>query len=151
MPRFDWTRVFLRAATCAVATTGAACVASKLATGRGAPALNATSHIVWGERAFDVDDADLKHTLVGALLNAAAMLAWSTVYELLPEQRAPRASIAKAAGVTIASYVTDYYLIPKRLTPGFEERISPRALGAVYVALGLGLFGSTQLAASNSG
>lgn len=149
MPSFDWTRLILRAATCALATTAAACIASKLETGRTAAALNATSHIVWGEPAFRADAASVRYTLVGALLNAGAMLAWSAVHELLPEPRSLAARAAKATGVTAASYVTDYYLVPKRLTPGFEERLSGEALALVYVALGLGFLASPQLTASN--
>ena len=133
-----------RAAVTAVATTVAATLLSKLQTRRSAAALNATSHIVWGKRAFRVDGTDVKHTLVGALLNAGAMAAWSAVYELLPEPRSATGRLVKAAGVTAASYVTDYYVVPKRLTPGFEERLSSGALALVYVALGAGFVSAPE-------
>lgn len=133
-----------RTAICTVTTTAVAAVLSKLQTRRPAAALNATSHIVWGDRAFAVDDADVRHTLVGGLLNASAMLAWSAVYGLLPAPRSALGRVAKAAGVTAASYVTDYYLVPKRLTPGFEARLSKGALGAVYVALGAGFLSAPE-------
>lgn len=136
--------LLVRAAVCAVATTAAATLLSKLQTRRSAAALNATSHIVWGKRAFRVDTPDVQHTLVGALLNAGAMAAWSAVYELLPEPRSAAGRLLKAAGVTAASYVTDYHVVPKRLTPGFEERLSPVALAAVYVALGAGFLGAPE-------
>jgi hypothetical protein len=41
--------------------------------------------------------------------------------------------------VTAGAYVVDYHLVPKRLTPGFEERLSPGALALVYAALGVSL------------
>ena len=132
-----------RSVVTALATTATATVLSKLQTGHGAAALNATSHIVWGKRAFGRDAADARHTVVGTLLNAGAMLAWCAVHELLPEARTLPARIIKAAGVSVASYVTDYHVVPKRLTPGFEERLSPAALAAVYVALGTGLLLAT--------
>ena len=136
----DIKRLLLRAATCAVATTAAASVLSALYNGRAAAALNATSHIVWGDRAFRVDRADLSHTLVGVLLNAGAMLSWSVVHELLPEPRSNAARALEAAGVTALAYVTDYHLVPKRLTPGFEERLPPSALALVYLAMGVGFY-----------
>jgi hypothetical protein len=41
--------------------------------------------------------------------------------------------------ISAAAYVTDYHIVPKRLTPGFEMRIPRVALAGVYAALALGL------------
>jgi hypothetical protein len=41
--------------------------------------------------------------------------------------------------VSAAAYVTDYHVVPKRLTPGFELRVPRLALAGVYAALALGL------------
>jgi hypothetical protein len=41
--------------------------------------------------------------------------------------------------VAAAAYVTDYHVVPKRLTPGWELRISPRSLLATYAVLALAL------------
>ena len=131
-------QILLRSLTCAAATTASATVLSTHHTGQPAAALNATSHIVWGARAFRMDRADVQHTLVGTLLNASAMLSWSVAHELLPRPRSCLHRVAKAAGVSALAYVVDYYVVPKRLTPGFEERLPPSALAMVYVALGLG-------------
>lgn len=131
-------QILLRGLTCAAATTTTVGLLSTRHTGQPAAALNAVSHMLWGERAFRVDRADLSHTLVGMLLNAGAMLSWSTVHELLPKPRSPFVRVAKAASVSALAYVTDYHVVPKRLTPGFEERLPPSALALVYVALGLG-------------
>jgi hypothetical protein len=35
--------------------------------------------------------------------------------------------------------VTDYKVVPERLTPGFELRLSNKSLGVVYGALAAGL------------
>jgi hypothetical protein len=131
-------RLLRRSATCTLATSAAATALSGLETGRPAAALNATSHIVWGEAAFDQDEPTLKHTLVGTLLNVGAMVAWSAVYELTPQPRSLVGRLAKSAAVTVAAYVTDYHIVPNRFTPGFEARLSPSALGAVYGALAAG-------------
>ena len=104
-------------------------------TGHPGAAFNATSHIVWGERAANVDRLDLKHTLLGGLLNAGAMLSWASVHRLLPRANTVRAKLAKGAFVSALAYVTDYYVVPKRLTPGFEKRLSGSALAVIYASL----------------
>jgi hypothetical protein len=39
----------------------------------------------------------------------------------------------------------DYHVVPRRLTPGFEMRVSKSALALVYAALALGLWASSSL------
>jgi hypothetical protein len=138
MPELRLPRLLGRAVICAFATTVTISILSKLQTRHAAAGPNATSHIVWGKPAFRVDEPDLRHTLVGVLLNFGAMLSWSTVYELLPEPRSMSGNLFKASGVTVLSYLTDYSLVPERVTPGFEQRLSPVALALVYLALGAG-------------
>jgi hypothetical protein len=41
--------------------------------------------------------------------------------------------------VSALAYLTDYHVVPKRLTPGFELRLPGGALAAAYAALALGL------------
>jgi len=105
--------------------------------------VNATSHIVWGESAGAVDAVDAKHTLTGMALNAGACVFWATFYERWFGRAAERGDVGTAllggAAVATAAYVTDYHLVPKRLTPGWEARISPRSLAAAYVVLALSL------------
>lgn len=116
-------------------TTAAALFLSKLQTGRAAAGLNAISHIAWGDSAARVNAPDFKHTAVGAVLNAGAMGGWAAVHELLPRARSPLAAIAKGTLVSALAYLTDYYVVPKRLTPGFEKRFGPGAMLAMYGAL----------------
>lgn len=121
----------------------------KLQTGSAAAPLNATSHIAWGDKAAKEDEADAKHTAVGAGLNAAAMYAWSAVLEgafgkwvrrAEQDGTSPllRAAVA-GASVSALAYVTDYYVVPKRFTPGFEKRLSPWALATTYGVLAASL------------
>ncbi len=49
-----------------------------------------------------------------------------------------RSLIAGVATAGIA-YVVDFYVVPKRLTPGFEKRLSNRSLLGIYAALAAGL------------
>lgn len=43
------------------------------------------------------------------------------------------------ACVAALAYVTDYHLVPARLTPGFERHLSRRALFFVYAVLAMAL------------
>lgn len=132
-------------ATGAVATTatnGALAVLGKFENGNALGPINAVSHIVWGKSATTANHLDAAHTVVGSILNAVAITGWAGVYELLmPRRRRPspqRALLAGAAVSTVA-YITDFHVVPKRLTPGFEEKISSKGLLAVYAVLAVAL------------
>jgi hypothetical protein len=47
--------------------------------------------------------------------------------------------VADAAVVTAVAALTDLRLVPPRLSPGFENRLRPTSVTAVYVAFGTGL------------
>jgi hypothetical protein len=47
--------------------------------------------------------------------------------------------------VSAGAYLTDYYLVPKRFTPGWEKRLSGKSLAAIYGMLALGLVASDLL------
>lgn len=131
-------------------TTGAALLISQAQTKHAAAALNATSHIVWGDEAAKVDDLDWDHTVLGGLLNAGAMGAWAIVQEaLLPRARTVWGAAAKGVLVSGLAYVTDYYVVPKRLTPGFEKRLSSKGMLLMYAALA-GALGVGELLANRS-
>ena len=68
------------------------------------------------------------------------MVSWATVQHLLfPRPRARWGSLATGATVAALAYVTDYYVVPKRFTPGFEARLSRAGLATVYAALAAAL------------
>jgi hypothetical protein len=125
----------------AIAVTFVASLAARRASGSAASALNATSHVLWGERAGRQDGYSAKYTATGFVTNYGASLFWALFYEALGgrKRRTRLRALRDAALVASAAYVTDYHIVPKRLTPGFEMRISPRALAAVYAALAVGL------------
>lgn len=105
--------------------------------------LNATSHIAFGDEAARKDHLSLRYTGAGSAINAAAMLSWTVLQELVfgrwvqqgrGRERAVRA-LAAGAATSAAAYVTDYHVVPERLTPGFEKRLSGKALGITYAVL----------------
>jgi hypothetical protein len=124
-------------------STAALAAASRIETGHAPATLNATSHWVWGDEAADVDDATAAHTGVGFLIHHAASIFWAVLYErsagaAVERGRVPPALAAGAAGAAFACFV-DYVCVPKRLTPGFELRLSRPSIAAGYVAFGAGL------------
>jgi hypothetical protein len=144
-----------------LATAAAASLAGKREDGSYAAPLNATSHVVWGDEAAVKDNASLKYTLTGLLLNHASAIFWAVFYEKLFGGRAASATVPArvksrrtkerprrpslvqpilgAAAVTAGAYVIDYHLIPKRFTPRFEKRVSGKSLVAIFATLAIGL------------
>jgi hypothetical protein len=64
------------------------------------------------------------------------------VHELLLQRLRRRdrpTTVASAAAVAALAYVVDYHLIPRRLTPGWELRLSRGSVALGFVALGVGL------------
>jgi hypothetical protein len=124
-------------------TTLCVAVAGARDSGSAVAPINATSHIAWGESAGAVETVDVRHTALGAALNAGACVFWATFYEKYFGRAAERGDVATAllggAAVAAAAYVTDYHLVPKRLTPGWEARVSGRSLAAAYTVLALSL------------
>lgn len=104
--------------------------------------LNAVSHIAFGDEAARHTELSARYTGTGAALNTAAMLAWAAIYawamRSLPRPAWP-AAVAIGAAVSAAAYVTDYHVVPRRLTPGFEKRLSGGSMFAIYSALAAGL------------
>lgn len=105
--------------------------------------VNAISHIVFGEEAIAQDEASLKYTATGLLINDAACTSWAALHEQLFGRSIADGNIplAFAGGGTIAAiaYITDYFLVPKRATPGVEKRLSSRSLLLIYSVLACSL------------
>lgn len=145
-----------------IATAIVAALAGKREDGSYAAPLNATSHVLWGDKAAHQDDASFKYTLTGFLLNHASAIFWALFYEKWFGRRATARgagtsgsrSLAKpilgAAAVTAGAYVTDYYLIPERLTPGFEKRLSGKSLATIFGILAVGLAACDLIDAAKS-
>lgn len=136
-------RTLCTGAAATAATTLAVSICGALEEGNPVAPINAVSHIAWADEAARQTDASWQYTAVGLALNTAAVTSWAGVYEMFCGRTADRKDIAGAllggALVSAAAYVTDYHIVPERLTPGFEKRLSNRSLLGVYTALALGL------------
>lgn len=106
-------------------------------------AVNAVSHWVWGDKAFRRDAPSWRYTALGMAIHHGSSLFWGTLFERVFGRRLERAGVggtlAAAAATTAVACFTDYRLTPRRLQPGFEQRLSAASLTAVYAAFALGL------------
>ena len=104
---------------------------------------NAVSHWWWGDRAADEDRPSARYTLVGYATHHVSATLWAVLYEKWFGDKADRKEIlpALAGGAAVAGLAcfVDYKMTPHRLQPGFEMRLSRRALFLVYSAFGAGL------------
>lgn len=123
----------------AVATTLAVAARGRRRGSALAP-VNATSHVLWGDAAADETRFTGRHTVPGVLINAGACAFWAAIYEWAFGRRASAAARALGGPVVAGiAYVTDYHLVPRRLTPGWELRLTNADLGVVYAALAVAL------------
>lgn len=105
--------------------------------------VNAVSHWLWKDVAIYRSEASIRYSVTGYLIHHAASIFWAFFYELWTARTRKPAPVARAAarGAVVAAVAcaVDLRCTPKRLTPGFERRLSKRSLLLVYTAFGLGL------------
>jgi len=115
--------------------------------------INAVSHWYWGDHATREDRPSFKYTVPGYLTHHATSIFWAVLFEkAFGDQlrgRPARTVAASAATAALACFV-DYQMTPRRLTPGFEHRLSKTSLFLVYLLFGAGL-AVTELARSFTG
>ncbi len=142
-----WSRALKRSvvpgALASLASTLALAARGKREAGSMFSGVNAVSHWIWGEPATRADRPSLKHTLVGYLIHHGCSMFWAVLFEKTCcrtlDKKELSGTTAVAAAATAVACVTDYQLTPRRLRPGFEERLSRPSLLLVYAAFGIGL------------
>lgn len=124
-------------------STAALLLAGRRENGTVAAPVNAISHWLWDEPALHEDGASVRHTVAGYLIHHAASVWWGILHARAwgARQRAkqPAAALAGGAAAAAVACFVDYRMTPQRLTPGFEHRLSTRAMVAVYACFGLGI------------
>jgi drug/metabolite transporter (DMT)-like permease len=118
-------------------------VSGKRETGSAAAAVNAESHWLWGDESLRQDRPTLRHTLTGLVTHQLGTVFWATLYALVRGERqavrtVPQALVGGLA-TSAAAAAIDYTLIPKRLTPGFEHRLSTASMVGVFAAIAGGI------------
>ena len=106
--------------------------------GKAATPLNAISHILWGPKAARETGWSIGYTGSGLILNQLACLFWAGCYEAMMHPRRP-VRFSTAGAVSALAYLTDYYLVPRRFTPGFELLFPRRMFPWLYAALAASL------------
>lgn len=110
--------------------------------GHAAAPVNAVAHWFAPQQALRENAPSWRYTGTGAVVHLASSVLWATAYGWL-RQRRRRPNVANALGdaaaVTAAAAVVDLKLVPERLTPGFEHRLSRGSLALVYAGFALGL------------
>lgn len=127
-------------ATVATTLTVAACGDAE--NGNALAPINAVSHILWGDEAAAQEAATAKYTLTGLALNSAAVTSWAAVHELLfggSNRSDLCGALLSGTCVSALAYITDYMIVPERLTPGFEKRLSNRSMFGIYAVLAVAL------------
>jgi hypothetical protein len=114
--------------------------------GSAAAPLNAPTQVVRGQAALEDTRFRPQVTGAGVLINLGGGVFWATAMELLFGRvlRSGGAGTALAAGAATSAlaWIVDYHVVPYRLSPGFQERVSRESLllahGAFALCLGLG-------------
>ncbi len=125
-----------------VLSTAVLAVLGRSELGKPVAPTNATSHWLWGDRAYAEHDASLKHTAVGYATHHASAVMWATIFERWLNYSGtfrPSEIVRDAAAMTAIASFVDYQLTPPRLRPGFEQHLSRGELLGVFAAFGAGL------------
>ncbi|HJW26076.1 MAG TPA: hypothetical protein VJ576_14375 [Rhodocyclaceae bacterium] len=105
--------------------------------------VNAPSHWVWGDPALFQDGATPRYTATGVLVHQLAASFWGVLHERFlgdPEGGRDAGTLLRDAALTTAvAAVVDLEVVPHRLTPGFQHRLSAASLAGVYALFALGL------------
>jgi len=130
-------------AAAGIAAVAAIALLGRRDSGSALAPVNAATHVVAGDAAGLVERATLRHTLPGLAINLGAGLWWALVFEKLFGEQVDQHGAAAAAlgGAATAglAFLVDYRLLPPRLSPGWELRLSKRSLLTSLGAMGAGL------------
>lgn len=126
-----------------IASLAAVAARGWLDTGSAIAPINASSHVIRGDKAARVEEVTVWHSLPGGIINAGAAMWWALVFQKLfgsaVSRRGAPAALLGGVATSGLAYAVDYHLIPRRLTPGWEKRISNRSLGMSLGAMAAGL------------
>lgn len=149
MKNTNWLKESIRTGNYASLTSAAAlALASKAENGSYFSAINAISHWLWKAEAYQHDEPDVAHTLVGYGIHHASATFWALAYEKLHARHQGKPNpnvVSDAFKVAALACFVDYQLTPQRLQPGYEKRLSTLSLVGVYTAFALGLAGRQLL------
>ncbi len=121
----------------AATTNAAIMLASDKENGSPWAALNSVAHIVDGDDKVQPTDYSQRESLLGIAVNGTAMSAWGVLYEGALSVTHTKSSPLTAILATATAYVIDYKIVPKRYTPGIEDRLSQRSVLLAYAGMAI--------------
>jgi hypothetical protein len=146
--------IMIIGAVSSLAVTATAVVCGRAEGQSGWRPINAISHIAWGRKAAQKNLLTARYTGMGLLLNGVACGFWAWLYRhCRRSMRSPDSfllSVGSGVAISALAYVTDYYVVPRRFTPGFELTLSRRSFPWLYGALAVGLFTPDLMALGRS-
>ena len=124
-----------------IVSTISLAILGKAELGKPAAPVNGPSQWIWGKHAPHENRFTLRYTVLGHLVHHASSVFWAVLYERLRQRlrKEKKAAAIASALVTAAAYAVDFHVVPQRLTPGFERRLSKRSILLVYGSFALGL------------
>ena len=143
MTRNDLYEGLVAGSVASLVSTAALLAAGRRETGSAFTPLNAISHWRWGEEAIGRQRPDLRHTAVGLATHQLSSVFWAALHSAAARRfglrRAGLPLMASSMAMSGLACLADYRFTPPRLRPGFEQRLSRRAIAGVYGAFALGL------------
>lgn len=125
-----------------ILSTAVLATAGRRQAGSAVAPTNAVSHWLWGEESLRAQRPSLRHTLIGYLTHHLASIFWAALYSRVyghrPQAKTVPQALAGGVATSAVACLVDYQLVPKRLTPGYEHRISTPAMVVTYGALAAG-------------
>ena len=140
--RRAWQRAFFSGSAASIASTIALAFCGKKELNDPLTPINGPSQWILGRRAPYQDGFRFPHTIIGYAIHHTMSVMWAIVFERwLEERQRDRQFDALTAGVVVSAIAcaVDYQCTPERFTPGFEKRLSRKALFLVYAAFAAGL------------
>lgn len=149
----DWTTAIrdgaVSGAAASIVSTAVLSAMGRREAGSAYAPTNATSHWIWGDRAALQDAPSWRYTALGYVIHHASASFWAVIYEKWLNASGRREpvlpAIAKGAAIAGLAAFVDYQLTPRRLQPGYEMRLSRKALLAVYAGFGLAMAARSAL------
>ncbi|MFM0441141.1 hypothetical protein PQQ84_32205 [Paraburkholderia strydomiana] len=124
---------------------------ARVAGKRPAAPVSAVSHWVWPQEVNQTARPRARHLMTGLAIHHLMSIGWAAgnafMLSAIQDSTKPcrdsrsehRQRIALAGAMTLAAAFSDYVVVPKRFTPGFEFHLRVPQIAAVYVAFGAGL------------
>ena len=144
--------LFLTSVVSRIAVAATAAVCARVEGQSAWRPINGISHILWGDHAAVRRRLTWRYTGAGLVLNGVACGFWAGLYQCRPRSRHSPESFTEdlVSGIATAAlaYVTDYHLVPRRFTPGFELTLPRRSFPWLYGALAVGLIAPNILIAA---